>query len=382
MSDHYITTESRENKRPRTPSQSSAPRPQKHSQLPTLNHEPNAPLDTMTLPPQAESPPQPIVLPPPLPNMITSDTLTESLLQTPHTQIAASATEITPRPPNGFPVPQLCDQVTRGLDETLLTAWTNKPGPKAWIRPWRAKFEPDTEATWSKLKTLVQRVIGQDASNTLVISTPQEEYGTFTTECSPPPWHFLVSGLSQEATTFLVNLQVISTPEITAFTLPFIQPTPTYICTLENFTLPDSPESNTIVTNVVKQAIHSDDVISEFIRGLDPNPDVLPMLINSINVTSLRIANNVTRKQTIWNIYCSYNPAFMTLEKHFLWRCLIRNLHFRSEDHGMGVPPPQDPSEAVTPSEVEEAPRREGLLEAAHATKKLAPPRLTNVIYA
>ncbi|KAI6157896.1 hypothetical protein BKA82DRAFT_21909 [Pisolithus tinctorius] len=273
----------------------------------------------MALPHQVKSPPQPIAPPPLLPNTVLSATLMELLLQTPHAQIAAPATEITPHPPNSFLVPQLCDQVTRGLDDTLLTAWTNKPGPKAWIRPWRAKFEPNAEATWSKLKTLVQQVISQDTSKTLVISTPQEEDSTFTMECSPPPWHFLVLGLSQEATTFLVNLQVISTPEITAFTLPFIQPTPTYICTLENFTLPDSLEGNAIVTNVVKQAIHSDDVISKFIQGLDPNPDVLPMLINLINVTSLHIANNVTHKQTIWNIYCSYNPAFMTLEKHFLW---------------------------------------------------------------
>ncbi|KAI6137614.1 hypothetical protein BKA82DRAFT_942408 [Pisolithus tinctorius] len=336
MSDHYITTESRENKRPRTPSHSGTSRAPKRPQPPALNHEPSAPPDTMTLPPPVESSPQPAVPPPLLPNTTPPVVLTEPLLPTPQAQIAVPATEITPRPPNGFPVPQLCDQVTRGLDETLLTAWSNKPGPKAWIRPWRAKFEPDAEATWSKLKTLVQRVIGQEASTTLVISTPQED-GTFTTERSPPPWHFLVSGLSQDATTFLVNLQVISTPEITAFTLPFVQPTPTYICTLENFTLPDSPESNTIVASVVKQAIQSDDVIPEFIRGLDPDPDVLPTLINSIHVTSLRIANNITRKQTLWNVYCSYNPAFMTLDKHFLWRCLIRNLRFRSEDHGMGV---------------------------------------------
>ncbi|KIN97492.1 hypothetical protein M404DRAFT_970571 [Pisolithus tinctorius Marx 270] len=137
--------------------------------------------------------------------------------------------------------------------------------------------------------------------------------------CSPPPWHFLASGLSQEVTTFLLNLQVISIPEITALMLPFIQPTPTDICTLGNFTLLDSPESNTIVASIVKQAIHSDDIIPEFIQGLDPDPDMLPMLINSINITSLHIANNITCKQTLWNIYCSYNPTFMMLERHFLW---------------------------------------------------------------
>ncbi|KAI6146872.1 hypothetical protein BKA82DRAFT_155546 [Pisolithus tinctorius] len=244
--------------------------------------------------------------------------------------------EITPHPPNGFPVPQICDPVTDSLDEMLLTAWMNKPGPKAWVRPWRAKFKHNVEATWSKIRTLIQHVVGKDTSTNLIISTPQQD-NTFTTECNPPPWHFLILGLSQEATTFLVNLQVISTPEIMVFMLPFIQPTPTFLCTLENFTLPDSPESNTIVTNIVKHAIQSDDLIPDFIRGLDPNPDMLPTLINLIHITSIHIASNVTRKHTLWNVYCSYTPTFLTLEKHFLWCCLICNLHFCSKDHGMGI---------------------------------------------
>ncbi|KAI6155638.1 hypothetical protein BKA82DRAFT_4080973 [Pisolithus tinctorius] len=290
----------------------------------------------MTSPSTIEAPPQPSIPPPPTPNMTPPAAPTEATPQVPPTQLASPLLEITPHPPNGFPVPQICDPVTEGLDETLLTAWMNKPGPKAWVRPWRAKFEHDAEATWSKLRTLIQRVVGKDASTNLVISTPQQD-STFTTERNPPPWHFLISGLSQEATTFLVNLQVISTPDITVFTLPFVQPTPTFLCTLENFTLPDSPESNAIVADVVRHAMQSDDIIPEFIRGLDSNPDVLPTLINSIHVTSIRIANNVARKQMLWNVYCSYTPTFLTLEKHFLWRCLIRNLRFRSEDHGMGA---------------------------------------------
>ncbi|KAI6139204.1 hypothetical protein BKA82DRAFT_4364956 [Pisolithus tinctorius] len=276
MSDQYITTESRENKHPCTPTHSGATRPPKRSQLPTPDQEPSAMHNTMSphiAPPPMALPPQPAVPPPPLPSTVPSITQTEPLLHVPPTQIAAPATEITPCPPNGFPMPQLCDQVTRGLDDSLLTTWTNKPGPKAWIRPWRAKFEPNAEVTWLKLKALVQRVIGQEASTSLVISTPQED-GNFQYRTQPTT--------------------VISTPEITAFTLPFIQPIPTYICTLENFTLLDSPESNAIVANVIKQAMKSNDVILEFICGFDPDPDMLPTMINSIQVTSLHIANNVT----------------------------------------------------------------------------------------
>ncbi|KAI6147865.1 hypothetical protein BKA82DRAFT_139956 [Pisolithus tinctorius] len=244
--------------------------------------------------------------------------------------------EITPHLPNGFSIPQICDPITDGLNEMLLTTWMNKPGPKAWVRPWRTKFEHNVEAMWSKLRTLVQWVVGKDTSTNLIISTPQQD-STFTMERNPPPWHFLISGLSQEAMSFLVNLQVISTPDITVFTLPFAQPTPTFLCTLENFTLPDSPESNAIVADVVKHAMQSDDLIPYFIKGLDPNPDVLPTLINSIHITSICIANNIRCKQMLWNIYCSYTPTFLTLEKHFLWHCLIHNLHFHSEDHSMGV---------------------------------------------
>ncbi|KAI6157172.1 hypothetical protein BKA82DRAFT_20322 [Pisolithus tinctorius] len=211
---------------------------------------PHIALPPMALPPQSAAPP------PPSPSMVPSITQTEPLIHVPPTQIAAPTTEITPHPPNGLPMPQLCDQVTRGLNNSLLTTWTNKPGPKAWIRPWRAKFKPNTEATWSKLKALVQRVIGQEASTSLIIS-------------------------------------YISTPKITAFTLPIIQPIPTYICTLDNFTLLDSPKSNTIVANIIKQAMKSNDIILEFICGFDPDPDVLLAMINLIQVTSLHIANNI-----------------------------------------------------------------------------------------
>ncbi|KAI5985831.1 hypothetical protein EDD15DRAFT_2139599, partial [Pisolithus albus] len=300
-----------------------------------------APPEPSGLPPPGTIPPQPTALPPPLPQPSTPMPVASSgdshVPVTPATApITNNTLEITPRPPCGFPEPQLGDSITRGLDKLLSSAWLSKPGPKAWIRPWRAKLEPDAEATYTKLRNLIQWVVGQEASASLVISTPQVD-DSFTMERHPPPWHFLVSGLSKDATDFLVGLKVISTPECTAFTLPFTQPVPTYLCTVENFTLPDSPASNAIVAGVVIKALRSYDLFTEYFRGEDPNPDVLATFLNSIYVTSLHIAISATRKQTLWNVYCSRPPSFLTFDKYFTWQCLIRTARFSSEDYGMGV---------------------------------------------
>lgn len=290
------------------------------------------------------TPSQPTIPPPPLPPPAATDATDANWVlpsfehPTPPACVPTDSLtlEVTPRPPSGFPIPQLGDSMTRRLDPLLRTAWAGKPDPKAWVRAWRAKFEPDAEATYSKLKNLIHKVVGRDAATSLVISTPQED-DSFTLERYPPPWHFLISGLSQSAMDFLVSMQVISTAELTVFILPFIQPVPTYLCTLENFTLPDSPESNTTVAGIVKRALSSHDVFTEYVRSEDPNPDTLATVINSIYVTSLRIATTTSRKQTLWNVYCSRPPSFLNIDKYFIWQCLIRTARFRSEDYGMGA---------------------------------------------
>ncbi|KAI6138651.1 hypothetical protein BKA82DRAFT_4020857 [Pisolithus tinctorius] len=139
----------------------------------------------MTSHPAIEAPPQPSGPLPPMPNISPPVAAVVTTPQVTPPQLAMPLLEITPCPLNSFPVPQICDSITDGLDKMLLTAWMNKPGPKAWV-------------------------VGMDTSTNLIISTPWQD-STFTMECNPPPWHFLISGLSQEATSFLVNLQVIST---------------------------------------------------------------------------------------------------------------------------------------------------------------------------
>ncbi|KAI6139509.1 hypothetical protein BKA82DRAFT_4020029 [Pisolithus tinctorius] len=122
---------SRESKHPHAPSLPETPCWQKHSQLPLPNHNPHTMLCTMTSSPVIKAPPQPSIPLPPMPNMTPPVATMETTPQAPPPQLATPLLEITPCPLNGFPIPQICDPVTDGLDETLLTAWMKKPGPQS-----------------------------------------------------------------------------------------------------------------------------------------------------------------------------------------------------------------------------------------------------------
>ncbi|KAG6327221.1 hypothetical protein ID866_11869 [Astraeus odoratus] len=62
-------------------------------------------------------------------------------------------------------------------------------------------------------------------------------------------------GISQAVINFLPGWEVASTKEISAIFIPYHQPLPNYICSLENFSLPDLPESNAKVATIVQQAL-------------------------------------------------------------------------------------------------------------------------------
>jgi len=232
-------------------------------------------------------------------------------------------------------VPQLREDVTRNLDQRQRLLWAAKYGPKAWIRTYRARFEPNAEETLTKLTTLLTRLLGTDESSSLLISAPTPDL-ILSDERYPPPWHYLISGISQEAIDKLVDWQVFSTTDITAFVVASTQPLPNYICTLENFPLPDSPGSNTKVTEIVKSTLHRAPDVGDLLAAEGVDYATAYRAIESFAVASFRVAVSATKKQTLWNVYCTQPPP-IPLDKFFKWAKVIHRLEFFSEDFGVGV---------------------------------------------
>ncbi|KAG1789815.1 uncharacterized protein HD556DRAFT_1311014 [Suillus plorans] len=244
--------------------------------------------------------------------------------------------KITAPPTGGFPSPQLGQSVWRNVAPALRERWPQKAGPKPWVRTFRAKYEDNMQMTNIKMRNLIALTIGETAAAPLLLSTPSAEGDLY--ERLPPPYHFLISSISQPAVTRLTGLGICSSPEITCFFIPYNQPLPNYICTLERFTLPDCAESNAEIASLVKQTIHMHPNISLFIHDHIPTPNAEAAIkvMNSIRIASLTIAVSRTISHTVWNVYADSLPN-MSLKDYFEWTNLIRNLQFASEDYGTGL---------------------------------------------
>ncbi|KAG2744730.1 hypothetical protein P692DRAFT_20820970 [Suillus brevipes Sb2] len=243
---------------------------------------------------------------------------------------------LTAPPAGGFPTPQLGQSVWRNVALALRDKWPQKEGPKAWARTFRAQYEENAQMTNIKMRNLIALIIGEAAASSLLISTPSAEGELF--ERLQPPYNFLISGVPQSAITRLTGLGVCSSPDITCFFIPYNQPLPKYICTLERFTFPDCEGSNSGIAALVKQTIRMHPNISHFIHQHIPSPDAEAAIkaIDSIRVTSLSIAVSRNLSHTVWNIYVD-SPPNLSLKDYFEWSNLIRDLQFTSEDYGTGL---------------------------------------------
>ncbi|KAG2745067.1 hypothetical protein P692DRAFT_20820729 [Suillus brevipes Sb2] len=193
--------------------------------------------------------------------------------------------KLTSTPSGGFPVPQLGESVWRNVPPSLQAKWTQKPGAKAWARLYRAKYEENAQATVAKLRRVITQLIGGVRATDMIISPPTADETLF--ERYAQPWHLLISSIPIEAIELLTTLAVCATAEVTCFFVPFEQPLPTYICTIENLTFQDSARSNLLIGQL--------------------------------------------------NIYCDAPPPF-SLEDYYLWSALIRGLRFPSNGYSTGVP--------------------------------------------
>ncbi|KAF9234530.1 hypothetical protein BU15DRAFT_22859, partial [Melanogaster broomeanus] len=281
---------------------------------------------TTSLPPSPPVPPAPAPTP-----LELGGTITEGV------RTLSGGFKITATPPNGFPIPQLGESVWRNTSYENKMRWPQKGGPKAWVRVFKGQYEENAQEIVAKLRSTITRLIHDEyLTQNLVVSTPVADHKL--RERCPPPWHFLISGLSEACILALTTLTVCSSSEITCFFVPYEQPLPAYICTLENFSFPDSDASNTSIADVVQRTLLGAPEISQFLHNHLRAPDASAALLSfhSIRVSSLIVTEPPGHRKTVWNIYCD-SPPNLTLEDFFEWSALIRRLRFHSEDYGVGT---------------------------------------------
>ncbi|KAG6866601.1 hypothetical protein C0993_007496, partial [Termitomyces sp. T159_Od127] len=72
------------------------------------------------------------------------------------------------------------------------------------------------------------------------LSLPQQEKAIKThkkVDHQKPPYHLLITGLSEQAHNLLMVNPIISTKEATAFIIPYSPSVPCFLCSIEGFTL-------------------------------------------------------------------------------------------------------------------------------------------------
>ncbi|KAG6329219.1 hypothetical protein ID866_9870 [Astraeus odoratus] len=222
--------------------------------------------------------------------------------------------QLTPRPEGGFPSPQLGAPTMFNIEQRTRMLWEAKAMAKAWVCPYWAYFEMNLEESKSKIYVLITKLIGRVEAQSLILRSPSQEF-PYLNNKYPPPWHFLLSGSSQAATDFLTGWEIASTKETSAIFIPYHQPLLNYICSLEKFSLPDSPESNAKVTAIIQQALHGS-LDAMDLKRKGAAPIIVDQITALFYITSLCLAISPTKMQTVWNIYCR-NPPTVALDTFF-----------------------------------------------------------------
>jgi len=96
------------------------------------------------------------------------------------------------------------------------------------------------------------------------------------------------------------------------------------------------PGSNAKVTEIVKSTLHRAPDVGDLLAAEGVDYVTAYRAIESFAVASFRVAVSATKKQMLWNMYCTQPPP-IPLDKFFKWAKAIRQLEFFSEDFRVEV---------------------------------------------
>ncbi|KAG6878807.1 hypothetical protein C0992_007566 [Termitomyces sp. T32_za158] len=231
----------------------------------------------------------------------------------------------TPRPVGGFPAVHMSTPPWYNLLPDQREHFDAYPELKVWVRDWQASKDADIMMTSDKLKELVTRMTGEKPR----LSTLQPEKDIISkkrTKRHKPPYHFLVSDISERARDTLLAYPIISTPGASAYFLPYNPLTPSFLCTVEGFSLsirtPEAvAESEEIATQIVQRTLEENKIVVTALKNkliddatsqhnMDPATDI----IRTLEVHLVRGKEAVDRSATarprkpLWNIFFKQSP--------------------------------------------------------------------------
>ncbi|KAH0590080.1 hypothetical protein H2248_000256 [Termitomyces sp. 'cryptogamus'] len=170
-------------------------------------------------------------------------------------------------------------------------------------------------------------------------------------ERQKPPYHFLVSGISEQAYAVILNNPIISMVEATAFFLPYSPAVPRFLCTIEGFTLSIKDadaiwESEDKVTRIVRDSLLSNDAFIALLKSkligdttLIHNMELATSIISTlvIHFSKLEVLANAHVRlmptKPLWNIYSRDDlPVMWT--SYFLLLQSLCSVTFDDMDYG------------------------------------------------
>ncbi|KAG6886769.1 hypothetical protein C0992_002450 [Termitomyces sp. T32_za158] len=266
--------------------------------------------------------------------------------------------ERTPTPPGGFPAIHLSTPPWYNLLPEQKLHFAQYPEPKAWIRDWQASKDADLVATSEYLRDLVRKMTGERAK----LSSPQQEKTIKTNrkaDCQKPPYHFLITGLLDRAHRILMANPVISTKEASAFIIPYSPPVPSFLCSIEGFTLsikdPEAVhEAEFEATRIVRATLVRNEAFVTLIKSKlnddntsQHNLEPALTIIETLRVKLAAGESTVIRttkfgtKKPIWNIYFAKTPPIDWVD-YFTILMATRSLSFVDMDYGCATPITED----------------------------------------
>ncbi|KAG6886873.1 hypothetical protein C0992_001894 [Termitomyces sp. T32_za158] len=266
--------------------------------------------------------------------------------------------ERTLTPIGGFPTIHLSTPPWYNLLPEQKLHFAQYPEPKAWIRDWQASKEADLVATSESLKGLILKMTGERAK----LSSPQQEKAIKTNrkaDRQKPPYHFLVTGLSERAHRVIMANPIISTKDASAFIIPYTPPVPRFLCSIEGFTL--SIKDATAVhkaeleaMRIVRETLRGNETFVTLLKGRLGNDETSQhnlepalAIIGAIDVklaageeAIVRTTRFGTKKPT-WNVYFAQTPPIDWAD-YFAVLMATQNMTFVDMDYGLASPVSED----------------------------------------
>ncbi|KAF9536878.1 hypothetical protein CPC08DRAFT_810820 [Agrocybe pediades] len=232
----------------------------------------------------------------------------------------------------GFPqIRGITDRILREhLHPNLLARWDKVEHTKILVAVAFYRPEPDATITVNRIRTVLQASFGDIPG--LIIGAPQRDEGVYTTNRPIDP--FLVANISKDQAAKILERVCWSTPDITFFPHPYRPFVTTFVMTLGNIPLDYSVDSEAFVADMVKERLTEAPEVTRFLeRHQDimphsPASSVLEEILESVDVSALRINLSDQHRITVFNIYMM--PPTCNSTTFEWWINVVRGLTYDS----------------------------------------------------